>query len=89
MKLTKRHINELFDVEGGDGSWVYQLVDVSKTELLFYCFGSCRYEIEPKNKFKDWRRFKPQAHKESHVKYGWTIGRRDAYAYVSNAGASK
>lgn len=75
MKPSRKDINKLFDVDGADGSWIYQLIAVSKTELLFYCFGSDRYEIEDR-KHNDWRLFVPQPYSKRDIKYGWENGRR-------------
>lgn len=57
MKLTKKHIGLLVD-NGGDGSWVYQLVAVSRTHLLFYDFHGT-YVKERRNQYRDWREFTP------------------------------
>jgi hypothetical protein len=75
MKLTKKHIGQLFDVNGGDGSWCYELIDVKGNDLLFYTFAG-RHEIDS-NKFKDWRPFVPTYHmNKKWVKLGWETGRR-------------
>lgn len=73
MKLTRKHIGRLFDAEGADGSWCYQLVDVKGGELLFYKFDGS-YEIES-NTFNDWQPFKPRK-AWKWKKTGWTTGRR-------------
>lgn len=70
MKLLKKHIGQLFDVAGGDGSWVYQLVAVNKTHLLFYAFGG-KYWKEKKGR-TDWRRFRPmKSWRLNWVERGW------------------
>ncbi len=58
MKLTKRHINQLFTNDLSDGSWIYQLVDIKKEKLLFYSFAETTF-VQETNKFADWRFFKP------------------------------
>ena len=74
MKLTKKHIGQLFDV-GGDGSWVYQLVDIKKGWLLFYDFNG-RYVKERVGSYSDWRKFIPQnPWPKDWQRYGWTIAR--------------
>jgi len=77
MKLTKKHIGQLFDVEGSDGSWYYQLIDVKKDELLFYSLDHRHpYEIESRS-HTDWRVFgSAQAFNKRQIKLGWAIGRR-------------
>lgn len=77
MKLTKKHIGGLFEIDGSDGSWVYQLIDVKKDELLFYTFGQGRpHEIESAST-NDWRPFTPAYHLNKRwVKIGWETGRR-------------
>lgn len=75
MKLTKKHIGQLFDIHGSDGSWCYELIDVKRGELLFYGFGG-RHEIE-KAGYRDWRPFVPRYHlNKDWIKYGWETGRR-------------
>lgn len=77
MKLTRKNINQLFDVPGSDGSWVYQLVAVSRTELLFYTFKSSGYSYEIESRQSDgWRHFKPQPQDKRWIKRGWCTGRR-------------
>lgn len=79
MRLTRKHIGQIFDVRGGDGSWVYQLMDVRKGELLFYGFAADRYEIDDA-KYNDWQPFEPQKWwSKTHKKMGWQIGRRSIY----------
>lgn len=73
MRLTKKHIGQLFDNHGADGSWCYQLVDVKGKELLFYTSG--RYEIDS-NKYADWRLFKPVKFSKEWIDLGWQTGRR-------------
>lgn len=77
MKLNKKHIGQLFDVQGSDGSWWYQLVDISRKEYLFLS-GNYRWEIESKSRY-DWRPFSPQPYKikKRDVTFGWKHGRRD------------
>lgn len=75
MKLTKKHIGQLFDVEGGDGSWCYQLIDVKGKDLLFYAFNG-RHEIDS-TKYTDWRPFVPRYHhNKTWIGYGWKNARR-------------
>lgn len=77
MKLTKKHVGSLFNVEGSDGSWVYQLVAVSRTHLLFYDFHGT-YVKERKGEHKDWLQFEPtNPWPESWVKYGWLGAKED------------
>lgn len=77
MRLTKKHIGQLFDIDHGDGSWLYQLMDVKDGKLLFYSFSATGYEIEPQNKYDDWRPFNPQTWwSKAHVKMGWNIAKR-------------
>ena len=69
MKLTKKHIGQLFDNDA-DGSWVYQLVDIKKGKLLFYDFASS-YVVET-NKFSDWKPFVPRKQwPKEWIKLGW------------------
>jgi len=76
MKLAKKHIGKLFDVDGGDGSWCYLLLDINKKgELLFYSMDS-KYEIHT-NKYSDWRSFNPQKFKKAWIELGWQTGRRE------------
>lgn len=70
MKLNKKHIGKLFNL-GSDGSWVYQLVAVNKTHLLFYEFDGHYYK-EEKGKHTDWVYFKPRKTWPKHLlKFGW------------------
>jgi len=73
MKLTKKHIGQLFDVQGGDGSWVYQLIDIKKKEILFYSMSG-EYWAFP-NIHHDWRPFKPQMFRDA--KDAWNMARRE------------
>lgn len=73
MKLTKKHIGQLFDNDA-DGSWVYQLVGVNKKGwLLFWSFCNSDYVVCTSH--TDWVPFK--ARKGSwpfiarHKKQGW------------------
>lgn len=77
MRLTKKHIGGLFDIEESDGSWCYQLIDVKKNELLFYTFSNDHpLEIEPSS-YKDWQPFIPAYHLNKRwIKEGWKTGRR-------------
>jgi hypothetical protein len=75
MKLTKKHIGGLFDVDGGDGSWCYQLIDVTRKDLLFYKFDG-KYYIEARNKYHDWRKFIPKKFPKTWIKTGWNTGIR-------------
>ena len=80
MKLTKKHLGQLFDNKGADGSWAYQLVDIKKGELLFYVFGSHgRYEVDS-NDFGDWLHFKPQIRPKRWDIGAWETARRSPYA---------
>lgn len=72
MKLNKKHIGQLFDVNGSDGSWYYQLVDIKGDRLLFFC--NDRYEIDT-NKYADWRPFKSRFFSKKDVRNGWKTGR--------------
>lgn len=58
MKLTKKHIGQLFHVRGSDGSWVFQLVDVWRNWVLFYDFHGTY--VKEKNTHDDWQPFKPR-----------------------------
>lgn len=58
MKLTHKHVGQLFHVQDSDGSWVYQLVDVWRGWLLFYDFHGT-YVKEKIGKHSDWERFVP------------------------------
>ena len=70
MKLTVTHIGQLFD-NNGDGSWVYQLVDVNKTHLLFYAFDG-KYVKDRRNGQYDWQPFKPtRPWPKNWLKVGW------------------
>ncbi len=69
MKLTKKHIGKLFDVDGSDGSWCYLLVDVKGKELL--CYGMNGTYAICTNKYADWRPFKPQKFK----RLFWILGK--------------
>lgn len=77
MKLTKKHIGQLFDNRGSDGSWAYQLVAIKGKELLFYVLGDSRYEVDS-NKYNDWRPFEPQIelHRKDRIVQEWRIARR-------------
>lgn len=70
MRLTRKHIGQLFDVDGGDGSWCHQLVAIKKNTLLFYSFDG-KY-VTDSIKTADWRLFKP-AHPfdKRWIEYGW------------------
>lgn len=58
MRLTKKHINQLFTVGDPDGSWAYHLVDVKNGKLLFYDVGSGDFLIE--SQFTDdWIPYQP------------------------------
>lgn len=77
MKLTKKHIGRLFDCRGGDGSWVYQLIDVRKGELLFYSLSAGSWEIDSQKQHQDWRQFVPRlTFDKPQIENGWKIGRR-------------
>jgi len=71
MRLNRKHIGQLFDVHGADGSWVYQLVDIKDGKLLCRVFSNnYRYEFNT-NKYADWRPFKTQLPSRDQVKNGW------------------
>lgn len=72
MKLFKKHIGQLFDNRGADGSWYYLLVDVKKDKLLFYYNG--KYEIDS-NRYADWRPFEIALPSKKEIKLGWKTGR--------------
>lgn len=75
MKLNKKHIGQLFDVRGGDGSWCYELIGVKKGELLFYAFNG-KHVIDGSIN-NDWRPFVPQYHcNKRWVKHGWVVAER-------------
>lgn len=76
MKLSRKHIGQLFD-NGGDGSWVYQLVAINRTHLLFYDFHGS-YVKEKRGRYNDWRPFKP-AHPwpKDWTEFGWETAEED------------
>ena len=74
MKLIKKHIGQLFDVDGGDGSWWYRLIDVKRGRLLFQD-NSDNYWIEKQSKYHDWRPLDNKVHKKL-VEEGWKKGRQ-------------
>jgi len=59
MKLTRKHIGQLFD-NHGDGSWVYLLVDLTKDWLFFYCFANAEYTVIATKENFDWTPFNPR-----------------------------
>lgn len=71
MRLNKKHIGQLFDVQGSDGSWYYQLVAVKGNRLLFY--SNDKWEIDT-NKYHDWRRFKSRTFSKKEIRHGWETG---------------
>lgn len=75
MRLTKKDIGKLFDVVGGDGSWIYQLIAVKKGKLLFYSFdGTYRVDLAC---FNDYRPFRPRKEfPESWVNAGWITAKK-------------
>jgi hypothetical protein len=77
MKLTKKHIGQLFDCRGGDGSWAYQLIDINtKTkEVLFYAMDGEYWAF--KNTYTDWRPFEPQEFRDK--KEAWAMARRENF----------
>lgn len=76
MMLNKTHIGKLFD-NGGDGSWVYQLVAVSRTYLLFYDFNG-NYIKEKRGKWNDWQEFEPtNPWPVLWLKSGWHTAKED------------
>ncbi len=78
MKLTKKHLNQLFDCIGGDGSWYYQLVAVRKGKLLFNVNGEPRRFDISSDSYNDWRRItNVRMFSKSEIKWGWKNGRRD------------
>lgn len=75
MKLSKKHVGQLFDVQGADGSWCYELIDIKGKELLFYSYGG-RHEVDS-TKYTDWRPFVPRYNlNKDWVKLGWETARR-------------
>jgi hypothetical protein len=78
MKLTKKHIGQLFDCRGGDGSWVYQLVDINpKTkEILFYSLSSGDFWVF-KDEYTDWRPF--ETREWFTKKQAWADARRENF----------
>lgn len=71
MKLTRKHIGQLFNVAGADGSWVYQLADVKKGWLLFYDFRGSYYK-ERTGEHHDWQPFTPEKWwSNGQLAYGW------------------
>jgi len=71
MNLTKKHIGQLFDNDGSDGSWCYQLVDIKGKKLLFYRMDGT-YTIDS-NKYSDWKEFKPRnPYPKEWIRYGWS-----------------
>jgi len=76
MKLTKKHIGQLFDNRGSDGSWAYILVDVKGGDLLFIVAGDTRrFEIDT-NRYGDWRPFKPVLPTKAVIKEAWLTARK-------------
>lgn len=74
MKLNRKHIGQLFDNHGADGSWCYQLVAIKRGRLLFYDFHG-GYVLDS-NKYADWRHFQPvNPFPANWIKYGWTIAK--------------
>ena len=74
MKLLKKHIGLVFDVEGGDGSWWFRLLAIKKRRLLFQD-SQGKYWIESQDRFHDWRPIDEQVHKAL-VKEGREEGRQ-------------
>ena len=74
MRLTKKNIGQLFDVDGGDGSWCYQLIAVKGKNLLFYTFNNQHQYDIGSNHFNDWRPFEPQEFSQQNIAYGWKEG---------------
>ncbi len=75
MKLSKKNIGQLFDVEDSDGSWVYQLIDIKDGWLLFYDFHG-GYMKERVGENADWRPFNPtKPWPKNWIGYGWIIAR--------------
>jgi len=76
MKLSKKHIGKMFDVEGADGSWAYTLVGVRGNELLFNVVGRpWRFEIST-NGYEDWRPFRPVLPNKLAIRRAWNTARR-------------
>jgi hypothetical protein len=70
MKLTKKHIGKLLQVNGADGSWCYQLIAVNKNKLLFYSFDG-KYVVDS-TKHTDFEYFKPlNPFPNSWLRLGW------------------
>lgn len=79
MKLKKKHIGGVFDVEGADGSWAYQLVALTKDEALFYVIDTDRFEIESR-KYHDWRPFQGRMEfSKKSIAEAWKTARRTPY----------
>ncbi len=74
MRLSKQHIGRLFDVQGADGSWVYQLVAVKKGNLLFYLINESKFETDT-NQHVDWRPFTTYPLSKDKIKYGWSVAK--------------
>lgn len=75
MKLGRKHIGQLVD-NGADGSWVYQLVAVNRTHLLFYDFRGT-YVVEKKG-YSDWQKFRPRKPwPKRWLESGWTYAKGD------------
>lgn len=70
MKLTKKDIGGLFDVNGGDGSYILRLCGIKKGVLLFYSYGSDYYCIDSA-KASDYRRYNPEQWEDEWTKRGW------------------
>ena len=74
MKLTKKHIGQIFDVDGSDGSWWYRLLDVKNKRLLFQD-NDGKYWIEDQGRYHDWKPIGDEVHKKN-VREGWKKGRQ-------------
>lgn len=74
MKLSKKHIGQVFDVRGGDGSWHYILLDKKKDDLLFYTSNG-KYTIDT-NKYSDWQPFKAVADDKAALFLAWELAKQ-------------
>ena len=69
MKLIKKHIGQVFEVDGSDGSWWYRLLDIKRGKLLFQD-NDGNYWVEKQSKHHDWRSIDDLVH-NSLIKEGW------------------
>lgn len=76
MKLTRKHIGQLFDTTSGDGTWCIQLLDVDGAYILFNDYGTDKYWIQH-NRFKDWTKFEPKQKTRKEVRELWKTATRE------------